>query len=112
MTKSTYRYFVKPLSPNTNEMLAAYLTESSPSSIDMEKKKIEVDGKAVEGVYLVPHNILTELERSIHFKQVRVYVQENEGAIRAYELYGKNRKKLAKNKHVKAAKAALEKLPF
>jgi hypothetical protein len=106
----SYRYFAKPLTDNTNEMLAAKLSALN-SEFDSETQKIKVDGKWVYGVYQVTHTILTELSHSeAHRQNIRAYVQEGEGATRPYPFYKSKRSVLASTKELKRVNAMLTKL--
>jgi len=83
----SYRYFVKPLGDNINEVIAELLTARHGRTEDVEVQKIIVNNKPIYGVYRVDHNVLTELGRTVHANRIRVYSQENEGEIRPYTLY-------------------------
>lgn len=108
----SYRYFVEPLNPNADEMFAEYLTTLNGSSFDVEKRTIRVKGKPVYGVYLViEHAIITKLSRSVHKRNVRVYVQEDEGEIRPYALYAKGGGSVSRTLAVKKAKQQIKDLP-
>ena len=82
--KPLYRYFAKPLSDNTNEILADRLAALN-EGCKVENQIIKVNGKEVLGVYQVTHTMLTELSHSVaHRGNIRTYVQEGEGKIRPY----------------------------
>lgn len=92
MADTTYRFYVKPLTPAANEAIADSLNAHGDAAGTLELQVIVVDGASVSGVYEVPHSFLTELKRSTHRDKVRVYVQAGVGQIRPYALYTKLRR--------------------
>ncbi len=109
--KSTYRYFVEPLTDNTNEMIAEYLTAQEGKTVDREVRSIVVNDKRVDGVYTVTHSFLTKLSRTAHKRSVRVYVQEGEGSIRTYNLFTRMNRPLSRTVAVKDVKEKIAALP-
>lgn len=105
---STYRYFVKPLRANTNEAIAERLNALGEAAFSAEVQRIEVGYEVVEGVYRLPHQMLTELRRTEHYRFVRVFVQEGEGQIRPYWLFKRLTQKLSKTKAVKTVHKTLK----
>ncbi len=87
VSDQTYRFYVKPLTPEANEAIAASLNAQGEAAGTLEHQTIEYDGLPVEGVYEVRHAFLTELRRSVHKDSVRVYSQAGLGQIRVYALY-------------------------
>ncbi len=104
MADRVHRFYVKPLSPEANEALAAYLNVQGDAAGTLEHSHIEVDDAVVEGVYEVPHRVLTELKRSVHVKSVRVYVQAGIGKIRPYVHFKAVAGRLARTRAVGAVK--------
>lgn len=110
MTNPNYRFYVKPLTDNTNEQIAARLNQLGDAACTAETQKIVVDGKDVLGVYLLPHNLLTEISRTEHHKHVRYYVQQGEGEVRIYANFTNRQRKLSNTTAVKTAAQALKEI--
>ena len=110
MTNPNYRFYVKPLTDNTNEQLAARLNELGDAAFTAETQKIVVAGEDVLGVYQLPHSLLTEISRTEHHRHVRYYVKEGEGEARLYTNFRNRLRLLGKTKAVKTAAKALKKV--
>lgn len=110
MTNPNYRFYVKPLSPNANEQIAARLNELGDAAFTAETQKIVVGGKDVLGVYLLPHNLLTEISRTEHHRHVRYYVQEGEGEVRIYTNFKNRLRKLSNTYAMKTVNKALKQM--
>jgi hypothetical protein len=100
-----YRFYVKPVTPAANEAIADWLNARAESAGSLEHTSLVVAGEPVEGVFEVRHMLLTELLRSVHKHDVRVYVAEDGGQVRPYHLYNLKQGRLARTKAVKAVKA-------
>ena len=108
MTEQTkYRFWVKPKTDNTNEMIAELLTARNGRTTEAEDQTIEVDGIKIHGTFLVEHEVITRLKRSVHAKNIVAYVQENEGQIRLYTNYQKSSRPLSQTRKVKDIKQQL-----
>lgn len=105
--KRTYRFYVKPITPEANEAIAEWLNARAEAATTLEHTTIIVNDKLTEGVYEVTHRFVTELRRSAHKQAVRVYVQEGAGKIRSYVLYLSTAKRLARTKSVSKLKQQL-----
>lgn len=110
MAKPVYRFYVKPLSPNTNEQIATRLNELGDAAFTAETQKIVVAGSDVLGVYLLPHRLLTEISRTEHNKYVRYYVQEGAGEVRLYTNFRTRQGRIRRTKAFEAATKALEQI--
>jgi hypothetical protein len=105
----SFRYFVKPLTPNAVEQIAAYLNDLGYSAQTLEAKDFKVGNTWVKGAYVVPHNIVTEISRSVHRDKVRVYVQEGSGKVRLFRLYTRRQGTIASSPEAKRIAAELKK---
>ncbi len=110
MTNPNYRFYVKPLSANTNEQIAARLNQLGDAAFTAETQKIVVGGEDVLGVYQLHHNMLTEISHTEHHKHVRYYVQQGEGEVRIYTNFMNRLRKLSNTKAVKTAAQDLKQL--
>ena len=112
-TTRSYTYYVKPLSQLANEAIAERLNALGESAAALSTQVVEVDGKPIEGMYVVPHRMLTDLARTMHKGKVRVYVQEGSGQVRLYKHSPTTRKPLAETKAVRQAIQQISgKVPF
>lgn len=110
MTNPNYRFYVKPLTDNTNEQIAARLNELGDAAFTAETQKISVAGKDVLGVYQLPHKLLTEISRTEHHSHVCYYVQEGEGESRPYTNFRNRLRSLSRTNVVKTAAKALKQM--
>lgn len=108
--KHNYRYFAEPFRGNANEQIAARLNERGESAFTNTTQKITVGGKEIYGVYLLTHDLLTEIVNSVHKPDVRFYVQQDEGETRPYTHILKRLRKVSRSKAVKSANQALMRL--
>ena len=109
--ETTYRFFVEPINDNASEMIAEWLTAQEGISTDHEIREIQVGDKIVEGVYVVKHSLVTRLSRSVHIRNVRVYVQQDAGRIRLYKNFLKMNSKVAGSPALAEAQEKIAALP-
>jgi hypothetical protein len=109
MTKS-YRYWLKPTTDQANEAIAELLNKQGDSAVSLEAQSLEVGSSRVQGVYLVPHSLLTTVGHSVHKKSVRAYVQEGEGEIRPYFHFDNIGRSLVNTRPVRDALKAIASL--
>lgn len=105
-----YRYYVKPLTADTNEQIAVRLNALGDSAFSCEHQRIIADDVIVRGVYELPHSMLTEISRTEHLAHVRFYVQEGAGAIRPYKHFTKRLRALGRTNAVKTVARAIRKM--
>jgi len=85
MRERSYRFYVEPIGPFTNESISDYLANKDIGA--GIQAQIRHEGKPIN-VWLVRHEVITQLENGklvFPFKY-RTFEQEGEGKIRPYKL--------------------------